>query len=94
MIGLLFTGWLFPNRKLIVYGVLAICIPLFAYLAYSSIASLGYTPGQSLLAIMQGYGGSRVAWLLFYIVAIVALPFTNQKQEAEQGGDGDAEEAV
>ena len=94
LISLLFVGWLFATRKLIVYGALSLCVPLFAYLAYSSISSLGYTPGQSLLAITQGYGGSRVAWLLFYLVALVALPFANRMKSSEQGGDGDAEEAV
>lgn len=94
LIGILFVGWLFPAKKLIVTGVLAIGIPIFAYLAYSSISSLGFTPGQSFLAIIQGYGASRVGWLLFYLVALIALPFANRIKTAEQAAHGDAEEAV
>ena len=84
LIGALFVGWLFPAKKLVVSGVLAIGIPIFAYLAYSSISSLGFTPGQSFLAIIQGYGASRVGWLLFYLVALIALPFAYRMKTAEQ----------
>ena len=94
LISLLFIGWLFPAKKLVVPCVLLICIPIFGYLVYSSINSLGFTPGQSLLAILQGHGTSNIGWLLFYLIALVALPFASRKQEAEQVGDCDAEEAV
>lgn len=65
LISLLFIGWLFPAKKIIVLGVVVICLPIFAYLAYSSLSALGFTPRRSLLAITQGYGTSRVGWLLF-----------------------------
>ena len=94
MISVLLTGWLFANRKLVVYSVIGICIPLFGYLAYSVFSSLGYSPGQSLLALAQGYGLSSAAWLVFYLATIVALPFAARTKEAEEVGAGDAEEAV
>ncbi len=91
--GLILAGWIFLSRKKVVFGVVAASIGLLCYITFDSIRGLGYTMSQSVSAALEGYGMPILGWNWFYLIALVALPIATMKK-AEQGGDGDAEEAV
>ena len=93
MIGLILCGWIFLSRRMVVYGIFAASLGIFGYILYSSIIDLGYTMSQSISAALQGHGSPMFGWNWFYLIALIALPIATIKK-AEQGGDGDADEAV
>jgi len=93
MIGLILCGWIFLNRKKVVFGVFAASVGLLGCILFDSIRGLGYTMSQSVSAALEGHGMPIFGWNWLYLIALIALPIATMKT-AEQGADGNAEEDV
>lgn len=74
--GLILGGWVFLGHKRVVLGTVAASVGLLVYILLNHLNGLGYTLSQSVSAVLMGQGLPIYGWNWFYLVALLALPFT------------------
>lgn len=96
LITLVLCGWIFFDTPKAVNSVVVGSIMLLAYIAFTSIDGLGYTPEQSVSAFLQGQGNPFFGWRWFHLFALAVLMGAtwNGTKKVEEKDAKEAEEPL